>query len=118
MLSNCARVDFSVPQGSTIGPLLFILFINDLCDMLTYSTTVLYTDDIILYVSHDDPNEANRLMQEDKMTVNTDKSMIMLFSSKILIGRQPEPQILMGNAVLPVTTHYCYLGVELDGPLM
>ena len=45
-----------VPQGSVVGPILFIIFINDVCDVIvgnTRPTCKLYADDIKLYASVD-----------------------------------------------------------------
>lgn len=54
-LLNCLSSEFlvtsGVPQGSHIGPLLFVLFINDLIYNLTYSGCLIYADDVKLFMS-------------------------------------------------------------------
>ena len=56
-----------VPQGSCIGPILFLAFVNDINDGLRNSTVLKYADDIKLYTKLDplDPNASSRLLQED-----------------------------------------------------
>ena len=48
-LSNETRVISGVPQGSVLGPLLFLIYINDLPDSINHSTSRLYADDCLLY---------------------------------------------------------------------
>ena len=49
-LSSSSRVVSGVPQGSVLGPVLFILFINDVTDCVSHSATVkLFADDLKLY---------------------------------------------------------------------
>jgi hypothetical protein len=43
-LSSSLPVGFGVPQGSVLGPLLFILFINDILH-LTQGRSIMYADD-------------------------------------------------------------------------
>ena len=59
-LSNSARVEYGVPQGSILGALLFVIFTNDLPQSVTDCAIHLYTDDAAITVkatSTDDLND-------------------------------------------------------------
>ena len=132
-IANSARseqspVGFGVPQGSILGPLLFILFINDISDCIQNSRFTMYADDIVLYASHSVKAEADRLLQEDLdrvgawcnqnyMTINVSKSMCMYFGPNSKLANIGDTAFLLHDAVLPTCTSYPYLGVELDGCL-
>ena len=49
--SDPSPVKSGVPQGSVLGPLLFLLFINDLAAAHTSSTVRLFADDCVIYIS-------------------------------------------------------------------
>ena len=49
MHSDWANVNSGVPQGSVLGPLLFILYVNDLDSVVKNSTIKLFADDVLLY---------------------------------------------------------------------
>ena len=62
-LSHIVEVSSGVPQGSVLGPTLFLIFINDVCDIsnnLTVSCK-LYADDIKLYSCYDTKASINDL---------------------------------------------------------
>jgi len=63
-LSKWYPVSSGIPQGSVLGPLLFVLFINDLPDVVKYAQTYLFADDLKLFMQTSSEEDSHRL-QED-----------------------------------------------------
>ncbi len=51
LTSSTLNVEIGVPQGSVIGPLLFILFINNIGNNVAHSSFHLHADDMVIYSS-------------------------------------------------------------------
>ena len=78
-------VSQGVPQGSILGPLFFLLYINDICNLSQLVETILFADDTNIFFSHKDPqhvidslnNELKKLsdwFQVNKLSLNVEKS--------------------------------------------
>ena len=82
-----------VPQGSVLGPLLLLLYINDICSLNISSQMVLYADDLVLYkVVHNERDfmdlqgnilEVAKWVQDNSLTFNTSKCRSMLITRKM-----------------------------------
>ena len=68
--SNCQPITTGVPQGSILGPLLFILFINDLPLHIKNGNLSIYADDTTHIVSHKDINEISKILKGELQVVN------------------------------------------------
>ena len=63
--SDYQSLNFSVPQGSILGPLLFIFYINSLPEVVLRAKIKIYADDIVLYVSSKDALTARTILQTE-----------------------------------------------------
>ena len=115
-------VTSSVPQGTVPGPLLFLLYINDLPD--NPSTSVrLFADDCILYTPIRTQNDSS-LLQNDlfKLQKWQDKWLMKFNPGKCytmtLATRTPTPNMytFCGQTLTSVDPH-CYLGIHLSNTL-
>ena len=79
--SSWQKINAGVPQGSILGPTLFIIFINDIVNRIN-SNTRLFADDTILYKVLNQPISAG-------MELNTDLTNITKWASEWLVNFQP-----------------------------
>ena len=87
--SSIKTVKYGVPQGSILGPILFIYFVNSITNPPISSKIKLYADDIVLYSSNKTPQVAIDTLQSDLntiikatddigLTINNEKNQIFL----------------------------------------
>jgi len=124
--SRFKRMLNGVPQGSVLSPLLFILFINDICDGLDVYVS-LFADDLALWVQDTDLGRAEAKMQkalhrieewckEWKLQLNTEKSEVTVFSTDSHEAKY-RPHLLLLNEPLQFNPTPTFLGVTFDRTL-
>ena len=62
--SSTVPVTSGVPQGAVLGPVLFLVYINDLSDYLTHSQLKLFADDSIIYIPIKSQHDCNKLQHD------------------------------------------------------
>ena len=123
-------ISCGVPQGSVCGPLLFLLYINDISKVLKHCKVSLYADDTVLYHSTHDINEAFNYVQEDlvrlsewcninKLTINCKKTKYCLYGMRSIVKKSKTQDMIvsLNNTVLEKVCSYKYLGFILDDHL-
>ena len=126
--SDIQYVNTGVPQGSILGPMLFIIYINDLEVCMRYCEVNMYADDTTFYIADRDSNVVKNHLQEDllhvhdwlcanKLTLHIDKTNCMLIGSKPRLKHANDITLdFEGNSVKQVEC-ITYLGIQLDSCL-
>ena len=117
--SGYQRVTSGVPQGSVLGPALFLIYINDISVGLS-SHIRLFVDDALMHLNCDSPT-ASATFQRDlnqlkdwprlwNMSSNTNKCFIVIFGNSGGNGAASE-NFVLGGTVLREIDYFKYLGV-------
>lgn len=116
-----------VPQGSTLGPLLFLLYINDLPNALSDVTPIIFADDTSLFMGGTDVNamvenfnsQLSRVhvwLRANRLNLNLTKTHSMLFSLNSQIHSGPL-HLTVDGALVERVSSTKYLGVLIDDHL-
>ena len=120
-------VSVGVPQGSVLGPLLFVLFVNDISQHVGLATANLYADDTLIYINAESEAEINEKLQgcvdkvsewyeKNNIIINTDKSCSMIIKSR-RSNNYPVLSISIENCIINQVKTMTYLGLEIDEAL-
>ena len=123
-MSDFKQISYGVPQGSILGPLLFLLFINDLPLYTDNVSTDLYADDTTLYDIQDSVeqigenlqraiNNLHTWCQNNGMILNSSKTKVMLVTSNQKRQRLHNDNLILNynNETLSMITNDKILGV-------
>ena len=132
--SGVREIYTGVPQGSILGPLLFLIFFNDITDVINHAKIVKYADDTVLYVADKETQSI-----QTQLVMDMESIAVWLKENELIINlkKGKTESLLLGTAKrrnmqsepLEVTipcpdritingpNEYKYLGVYVDGTL-
>lgn len=127
--SKCIKTEYGVPQGSVLGPLLFIIYINDIVKFCPEECNIkMFADDTLVYVSGEGSEELERKMimvfsiveewmSVNKLKMNASKTKYMIIRS---VRKEQRGNIALkcsDGSELERVEKMKYLGVIIDDKL-
>lgn len=100
-----------------MGPLLFILYINDMPSCICFSQVLLYADDTVLFFTAKTAIDINRIsswMQENKLFLNMSKTEYVIYGSHQRLKREDSISLSCNGSSLTKSESFKYLGVVID----
>lgn len=121
--SEWQNIGSGVPQGSVLGPLLFLIYINDITDDLK-SCPFIFADDTTLFEIVNNPGSSAEILNNDLtkisewsdrwlVTMNPSKTRSMTFSNKK--EKENHPVLSMGGCNIKEVETHTHLGLTLQG---
>ena len=125
-ISDWQHITHGMPQGSCLGPMLFLIFFNDLRLNLIYLSCIQFADNTTLYYTNRNLNVLKCCIEQDvaiimdwfrvnSLTLNVQKTKLLLFTPKPT--KQIQFEIEMENCKLTPDKETKFLGVILNNDL-
>lgn len=125
--SQAQIIECGVPQGSLLGPLFFLIYINDMQEIGMTGDITLYADDTSLFYygnsietvinqAQHDIDLLNRWLQSNLLTINASKTNYMIFSARNKKIGNYNPLTINGEPINKVEKEK-YLGLIIDNHL-
>ena len=125
--SDTAFLNIGVPQGTILGPILFLIYVNDLSNVVRDGFINIFADDVVVYSSssciqtlqasmQNTMNDVFKWYQDNKLCLSIDKCSTLVINNNI---KNPirDFKINIGNEPLLQVKSMKYLGVVIDDTL-
>ena len=124
--SSHEKIHCGVPQGSILGPILFLLYINDLTSVSEFCFSVLFADDTNMFITgkdmdilchrlNEDLKNVQEWLQCNKLSLNVLKTHYMIFTPRNILIDDIDVKILDVQIQRVYVTKF--LGVQIDSQL-
>lgn len=133
VFSDVAPNHVGVPQGSILGPILFIIYINDIANSIPSDSLTIFADDTSLFTKNKNlqhleqetfllVNSLSQYFSEIDLNINPSKTNFIIFSTeqkrRVIEQRGVQlPSVLIGDELTEQSDTADYLGARLDGGL-
>ena len=125
--SDDLPISIGVPQGSILGPLLFLIYINDFPECSKAFQFVMFADDTCLFLSERDPKWLESKLERElprisdwlvanKLSLNVKKTNFMIFKTKKCKNNK-NINVKINGELIPQVDSTKYLGVYIDNKL-
>ena len=126
--SDYLDITCGVPQGSVLGPLFFLIYVNDIVNRIGKDNIQLYADDTVIFLEGNDylqiQDDLQNLLNifsywcnENKLSINADKTKMVCFGTKQRVKKTRNIKVTLLNTLIQQVPSYKYLGVTLDSSL-
>lgn len=126
--SDVKTINIGVPQGSILGPILYLIYVNDLPHVLNNAHPVLFADDTVLLLSGADCDAlvsdinaeldaVHGWLVTNRLTLNLDKTLYLIFTNSRSVDRRLALPVTMGGRLVKFEGTTKYLGVFIDSAL-
>ena len=122
--SDIASISCGVPQGSVLGPLLFLLYINDLPNISSKLKFFLFADDTNIYYESSDLKELEKTVNQElkllTLWLNLNRLALNVAKTNFVIFRSPRKPVnhnvvlILNRKALAQKDHVKYLGILMD----